>query len=202
MAGLATLLDEIRACTLCAAHLPNPPKPVLRAMEGARLLIVGQAPGRRVHETGIPWNDASGDNLRRWLQMSREQFYDASRIAIIPTGFCYPGKGRHGDLPPRPECAPLWHPRLLAALPDIRLILLVGSHAQAFYLGSRRKHTLADTVQAFREYLPQFLPLPHPSPRNRLWLKRHPWFEEEVIPELRVRAHQVLNFLPDAHTKD
>lgn len=202
MSDLAKLLDEVRACTVCAAHLPNPPRPVLLAGEGARLLIVGQAPGRRVHETGIPWNDPSGDNLRNWLQLSREQFYDTRRIAIIPTGFCYPGNGAHGDLPPRPECAPLWHPRLLAALPDIRLVLLVGSHAQAFYLGARRKSILAETVQAYRDYLPRFLPLPHPSPRNRLWLKRHPWFEAEVVPELRARVHAVLNFLPAAATKD
>lgn len=194
MNPLADLLAEVRACQVCAAHLPNPPRPVLRAAEGARLLIVGQAPGRRVHETGIPWNDPSGDTLREWLQLSREQFYDESRIAIIPTAFCYPGKGTHGDLPPRPECAPLWHPRLRAALPEIRLTLLVGSHAQAYYLGARRKRTLSDTVWACREYLPDFLPLPHPSPRNRLWLRRRPWFETEMLPELRWQVRAVLNF--------
>lgn len=185
MHTLAELLAEVRACTVCEAYLPNPPKPVLLAGEGARLLIVGQAPGQRVHETGIPWNDPSGDNLRSWLAMSREEFYDIRHIALIPTAFCYPGKGKHGDLPPRPECAPLWHPRLLAALPDIRLILLVGSHAQAYYLRDRRKPTLAQTVKAWHEYLPRYFPLPHPSPRNRLWLKRHPWFETEVLPALR-----------------
>jgi uracil-DNA glycosylase len=185
MSDLELLLREVRACAVCAPYLPNPPKPVLRVGEGARLLIVGQAPGRRVHETGIPWNDPSGDRLRGWLQLSREQFYDESRIAIIPTAFCYPGKGAHGDLPPRPECAPLWHPKLRAALPAIRLTLLVGGYAQAYYLGRHAKPTLATTVRSFQEYLPEFLPLPHPSPRNQRWFKNHPWFDAEVIPELR-----------------
>ncbi len=182
---LDRLLREVRACTVCEAHLPYPPKPVLRAASSARLLIVGQAPGRRVHETGIPWNDPSGDRLREWMQVSREVFYDESRIAIIPTGFCYPGKGPSGDLPPRPECAPLWHPRLRAALPDIRLTLLIGSYAQAYYLGDNRHKTLTDTVRHYRDYQPAFIPLPHPSPRNQMWLKRNPWFAEEVLPLLR-----------------
>lgn len=182
---LGRLLREARACTECAAFLPNPPRPVLRAARGARLLIVGQAPGRRVHETGIPWNDPSGDRLRDWLQVPREVFYDESRIAIIPTAFCYPGTGSGGDLPPRPECAPLWHPRLRAALPDIRLTLLIGGYAQAYYLGAARRKTLTDTVRQYRDYLPAYLPLPHPSPRNQLWLKRNPWFADEVLPLLR-----------------
>lgn len=188
------LLQEVRACTVCAEYLPNPPKPVLRASATARLMIVGQAPGRRVHESGIPWNDPSGDKLRDWLQLSREQFYDESRIAIVPTGFCYPGKGAHGDLPPRPECAPLWHPVLRAAMPDIRLTLLIGSYAQAWYLGPDRKASLYETVHARQQYLPQFFPLPHPSPRNRRWLSQRPWFETEVLPELRTLVHRVLNF--------
>jgi uracil-DNA glycosylase len=145
-----------------------------------------------VHETGIPWNDPSGDRLRDWLQLSREQFYDESLIAIIPTAFCYPGKGAHGDLPPRLECAPLWHPKLRAALPSIQLTLLVGGYAQAYYLGRKAKPTLAETVCSFREYLPEFLPLPHPSPRNQRWFKNHPWFEAEVIPELR----ELMRILP------
>jgi uracil-DNA glycosylase len=157
-------------------------------------MIVGQAPGRRVHETGIPWNDASGDTLRGWLQLSQEEFYDERRIAIIPTAFCYPGKGAHGDLPPRPECAPLWHPRLREALPDIRLTLLIGSYAQAWYLGGRRKSSLTETVRARQEYLPQFFPLPHPSPRNRRWLSQRPWFESEAVPALAALVHEVLNF--------
>jgi len=192
MSKLESLLQEVRACRVCEPYLPNPPRPVLRAAEGARLMIVGQAPGRRVHDTGIPWNDPSGDTLRAWLQLSRDEFYDASRIAIIPTAFCYPGKGLHGDLPPRAECAPLWHPRLRVALPGIQLTLLIGSYAQAYYLQGRRQRTLADTVRNYGEYLPTFLPLPHPSPRNQLWFKRHPWFAAEVLPELRRLLHTLL----------
>jgi uracil-DNA glycosylase len=191
--ALPRLLREVRACTLCAAHLPLPPKPILRATATARLLIVGQAPGRRVHDTGIPWNDPSGDRLRVWLGLSREQFYDEARIAIIPTGLCYPGKGARGDLPPRPECAPRWHPPLRAALPHLRLTLLVGTHAQAYYLGPRRKASLAQTVQAYQEYLPGFLPLPHPSPRNMLWFKRNPWLETEVLPAARTWVQRALS---------
>ncbi len=191
-AALRRLLDEIAACRVCAAHLPFPPRPVVRASATAPLLIVGQAPGRRVHETGIPWNDPSGDRLREWLGMTREEFYDTRRIAIIPTGFCYPGKGKHGDLPPRPECAPLWHPRLRALLPNLRLTLLVGGYAQAYYLGNRRKPSLAETVRAWRDDLPEFMPLPHPSPRNQRWFQQHPWFEQEVIPALRKRIAAVL----------
>ncbi len=190
--ALSGLLREVRACTVCAPYLPYPPKPVLRAESGARLLIVGQAPGRRVHETGIPWNDPSGDRLRDWMQVPREVFYDESRIAIIPTGFCYPGKGPSGDLPPRPECAPLWHPRLRAALPKIRLTLLVGSYAQAYYLGKSQRKTLTETVRHWRDYQPAFIPLPHPSPRNQLWLRRNPWFAEEVLPLLRQEIAAVL----------
>jgi uracil-DNA glycosylase len=189
---LNRLLREVRACTVCAAHLPYPPKPVLRAGSTARLLIVGQAPGRRVHETGIPWNDPSGDRLRDWMQVTRDMFYDESRIAIIPTGFCYPGTGASGDLPPRPECAPLWHPRLRAALPEIRLTLLIGSYAQAYYLGEKKHKTLTDTMRHYRDYQPAFIPLPHPSPRNQLWLKRNPWFAEEVLPLLRREIAAIL----------
>ena len=186
------MLREVRACRVCEAHLPNPPKPILLAAETATLMIVGQAPGRKVHETGIPWNDPSGDRLREWLKLGREQFYDTRRIAIIPAGFCYPGTGENGDLPPRPECAPLWHPRLRAALPRIRLTLLVGNYAQAYYLGDRMKSSVTETVRAYQEYLPEFLPLPHPSPRNRGWLKSNPWFEKKVIPQLRSLVSSVL----------
>ena len=192
MRKLDRLIEEIRACRVCQATLPLGPKPVLRASVTAKLLIVGQAPGRRVHETGIPWNDPSGDRLRAWLGMSREQFYDERQIAIVPSGLCYPGSGTRGDAPPRPECAPLWHPRLQASMPHIELTLLIGQYAQAYYLSARRKKSLRETVQAYREYLPRFLPLPHPSPRNQLWLKQNPWFEAEVIPLLKERVVQVL----------
>jgi uracil-DNA glycosylase len=148
-------------------------------------MIVGQAPGRRVYETGIPWNDPSGDRLRDWMQMPREVFYDENRVALIATALCYPGKGPGGDRPPCSECAPLWHPRLRAALPEIGLTLLVGNYAQAYYLGDRRHKTMTDTVRHCRDYLPEYLPLPHPSPRNLAWLKHNSWFEKEVVPLLR-----------------
>jgi uracil-DNA glycosylase len=192
MSRLETLLKEIRTCQMCEA-LPLGPKPVLRASSTAKLLIVGQAPGRRVHETGIPWNDPSGDRLRTWLGLTHEEFYDERRIAIVPTGLCYPGSGPRGDSPPRPECAPLWHPRVRALMPRIELTLLIGRYAQAYYLAGRRKKTLRETVQAHGEYLPEFLPLPHPSPRNRMWLKKNPWFEENVVPLLQARVAKVLH---------
>ena len=188
----ARLLREVRACRVCEAHLPNPPKPILLAAASATLMIVGQAPGRKVHETGIPWNDPSGDRLREWLKLEREVFYNSRRIAIIPAGFCYPGTGENGDLPPRPECAPLWHPRLRALLPHIRLTLLVGNYAQAYYLGDTMKSSVTETVRAYQEYMPEFLPLPHPSPRNRGWLKSNPWFEKKVIPQLRLLVSSAL----------
>jgi len=191
--SLETVLREARACRVCAPHLPLGPRPVLRAAAGARVLIVGQAPGTRVHHTGIPWNDPSGDRLRQWLAVDRKTFYDVTRIAIAPIGFCYPGRDpRGGDLPPRPECAPLWQPRLLAALPRLELILLVGGHAQAYHLGKTRKASMTETVAAFREYLPRHFPLPHPSWRNTGWLKRNAWFETELLPELRARVHALL----------
>ncbi len=185
MDPLRRLLEEVRACRLCEPHLPLGARPVLRADARARVLIVGQAPGTRVHATGIPWNDPSGDRLRAWLEVDRAEFYDERRFAIIPAGFCYPGRGRSGDLPPRPECAPRWHPPLRALLPEIRLTLLVGQYAQAYYLRERRKRTLTETVHAWREYLPEHLPLPHPSPRNTRWLRVNPWFEQQVLPGLR-----------------
>jgi len=183
---LANLLDEISRCRRCAAHLPHEPRPVVQAGRRARLLIVGQAPGRKVHESGIPWDDASGNRLRGWIGLTPAEFYDPHKVAIVPMGFCYPGKAKSGDAPPRPECAPLWHGRLAALLPDIRLTLLIGHYAQARYLGAARKATLGDTVRAWRDYLPRgLLPLPHPSPRNQPWLASNPWFEAEMLPVLR-----------------
>jgi len=190
---LASLVAAARACRVCAAHLPLGPRPVLRAAASARLLIVGQAPGTRVHETGIPWNDPSGERLRDWLAVDRDTFYDETRIAIVPMGFCYPGRDtRGGDKPPRPECAPLWHPPLRVALPNVALTLLVGQYAQAYYLGPRRRDSLTGTVRAWRETLPEFLPLPHPSWRNTAWLTRNPWFAEALLPELRARVRALL----------
>ena len=187
---LQDLLREIRACRHCESQLPLGPRPVLRASASARILIVGQAPGTRVHETGIPWNDPSGDRLRQWLQMSPEEFYDESMIAIVPMGFCYPGRGKSGDLPPSPDCAPLWHERLLQHMPRLELVLLVGSYAQNRYLGKSREN-LTQRVRRFEDFAPRFLPLPHPSPRNTLWLRRNPWFEEEVVPTLRRRLAEI-----------
>lgn len=190
---LATLLREIRACRLCEAELPLGPRPVLRAQASARLLIVGQAPGTRVHETGIPWNDPSGDRLREWMAVDRDTFYDASRIAIVPMGFCYPGRdARGGDKPPRPECALTWHARLLELLPEIRFTLLCGDYAQRHFLGESRKESLTETVRTWREFTPRHLPLPHPSWRNTAWLKKHPWFEAEILPYLRRRLREVV----------
>ena len=184
--NLSTLLDEIRGCTHCAAHLPLGPRPVVRAAPTARLMIVGQAPGTRVHESGIPFNDRSGDRLRDWLQMPPEIFYDETRVAIVPIGFCYPGVNpRGGDLPPRPECAPLWHPRLMPHLGELQLTLLVGQYAQARYLGKRRARNLTETVRAWADYLPDYLPLPHPSWRTAGWQKKNLWFDAELLPELR-----------------
>ena len=191
--ALARLSTEARACTICADELPLGPRPVFRVSPTARLLIVGQAPGTKVHETGIPWNDASGDRLRGWLNLDREIFYDESRIAIVPMGFCYPGvDARGGDRPPRKECAPAWHPRFLKLLPKIELTLLVGLYAQAHYLGDRRKVTLTDTVRAFKDYGPNFMPLPHPSWRNTGWLRKNPWFEAELLPVLRRRVTKLI----------
>ena len=189
--SLANLLKEVRACTVCA-DLPLGPRPVLTATRSARILIVGQAPGTRVHETGIPWNDPSGDRLRSWMGVDRETFYDSRRIAIVPMGFCYPGKGKSGDLPPRPECATLWHARVLRQLPRIGLTILAGSYAQAYYLAEKRKKTLTETVLDSESLGEATIPLPHPSPRNNLWLRRNPWFEKRLVPRLQTRVRQVL----------
>lgn len=190
--ALDTLLADIRACRLCEAHLPLGPHPVLRASANARLLVVGQAPGTRVHASGVPWDDASGKRLRDWLQMTPDVFYDSARIAIVPMGFCYPGKAGAGDAPPRPECRATWHPRLLPLLDKVRLTLLIGQYAQAYFLRERRRATLTATVAAYPDYLPRFFALPHPSPRNTGWFKANPWFERDAVPALRERVHEAL----------
>jgi len=191
--SLEALLAEARACRRCAEILPLGPRPTLRASPTARLLIVGQAPGTRVHATGIPFNDPSGDRLRAWMGVDRETFYDARCIAIVPMGLCYPGRDpRGGDRPPVKGCAELWHPRLPALLPDLALTLLVGGYAQAYYLGRARGRSLTDTVSGWRDHLPRFLPLPHPSWRNTGWLKRNPWFEAELVPVLQARVAALL----------
>lgn len=188
---MEALLAEARSCRVCT-DLPLGPRPVLRAHPEARILVAGQAPGTRVHETGIPWNDPSGVRLREWMAVTPETFYDERRIAIVPMGFCYPGRGKSGDLPPRKECAPLFMERILAALPQLELILTIGNYAQAYHLGTQRGTSLTETVRAFRDYAPRYLPLPHPSPRNNLWMARNPWFVEDVVPELRRRCAAIL----------
>jgi uracil-DNA glycosylase len=186
------LLAEIRSCRVCAEHLPLGPHPVVQASAGARLLIVGQAPSLTVHKTGVPWDDKSGEQLRRWLGVDRATFYDAARIALMPMGYCYPGRGNSGDLPPRKECAPLWQDRLLAQMPRIELTLLIGQYAQRHFLGKTARANVTETVEAFADYAPRFIPLPHPSPRNTGWFKHHPWFESEVLPVLRERVRHAL----------
>ena len=184
--SLKSLLRDVRACAICEAGLPLGARPVLQLAGSAKLLIISQAPGRKVHETGIPWNDASGDRLRDWLKLDRRAFYDETRVAILPIGFCYPGaEETGGDKPPRSECAPLWHARLLRHLPNVQLTLLVGQYAQRYYLHPRRKGSMTETIRAFSEYGPQFFPLPHPSWRSVIWKRKHQWFEEAVIPSLR-----------------
>ena len=184
---LSGLLRAVRQCRVCEQHLPFGPRPVLQVSEEARILIVGQAPGSRVHATGIPWNDPSGERLRAWMGINTTRFYDATQIAIIPMGYCYPGRGNGGDLPPRRECARLWLDHLLAKLPRVELTLLVGQYAQRHFLGNRRKQSLTETVKAWKEFAPEYLPLPHPSPRNTPWMHRNPWFEHELLPVLRER---------------
>jgi len=181
---LQTLLHDIRSCTICEADLPEGANPVVRAESSATILIAGQAPGIRVHQSSIPFNDPSGDRLRLWMNIDRNTFYDTSRIAIVPMGFCFPGSATRGDLPPRKECAMTWHRQLLSLLPNIRLTLAIGIYAQSYYLGAARKSTLTETVKSWKDYAPAIMPLPHPSPRNNIWLKKNPWFETEVLPVL------------------
>ena len=191
--ALAKALSEVRACRLCAADLPLGPRPVLHVAAETRVLLLSQAPGTKVHETGLTFNDRSGDRLREWLGISRAEFYGNKRLGVMAMGFCYPGRDvRGGDLPPMKICAPTWHPRLRPLLPNVELSLLVGLYAHDYYLAGRQKASLTETVRAWREYLPEFLPLPHPSWRNTFWLKQNPWFECEVLPELRRRVKRLL----------
>ncbi len=190
--ALNELVAEIESCTHCAAHLPHAPRPVVWVHPQARILIAGQAPGRRVHESGVPWTDPSGDRLRAWMQLDHDTFYDKRNIAVAAMGFCYPGTVNGADLPPRRECAPLWRPRLLPLLKNVKLTLLVGSYAQRYHLGAAAKQNLGQTVSKWRDYPEDVMPLPHPSWRNTGWLKRNPWFEAELLPELRRRVSLLL----------
>ncbi|WP_222982345.1 uracil-DNA glycosylase family protein [Flagellimonas meishanensis] len=186
------LLSQIRNCTVCSHHLPLGPRPIVAANPSAKILIIGHAPGTKVHGTGIPWDDPSGKQLRSWMGVSNETFYDETRIAQMPMGFCYPGKGKSGDLPPRPECAPKWHQSLLNLMPKTGLIILIGQHSQLYYLKEQRNRNLTETVKNYRDYLPKYFVLPHPSPRNRFWLSKNPWFESEVLPELKTEISKYL----------
>lgn len=186
------LLTEISACSICKKHLPFAPRPVLQAGPGAKILIIGQAPGIKVQQTGKPWDDASGKKLREWLTVDEETFYNPQIIALVPMGFCYPGKGSSGDAPPRPECAPQWHKLLLTSMKKVELIILVGQYAQRYYLGEKAGENLTATVKLFKQYLPQYFPLPHPSPRNRFWLLQNKWFEKETIPLLQKKVSAIL----------
>lgn len=190
MSDLPTLLDRVRSCTLCARHLPHGPRPIVQIDSKARILVAGQAPGRRVHESGVPFDDPSGDRLRDWLGLTRDEFYDPAVLAILPMGFCYPGTGSSGDLPPRPECAPAWREELLGHLPELALTLVIGRYALDWHLdaGSR---TVTSVVRGWRDRWPDVVPLPHPSPRNRRWVKKNPWFEAELLPALRGRVAEV-----------
>lgn len=190
---MENFLEQIRKCTECAPHLEHGVRPIIAASPKSKLIIIGQAPGRIVHATGIPWDDRSGDNLRNWLGVDKTTFYNADKIALIPMGFCYPGKGTSGDLPPRPECAPLWHSKLMAFLPNAELVLLIGQYAQHYYLKEKAKSTLTETVHNFKTYLPKYFPLPHPSPRNNIWQAKNEWFGEEVLPELKKRIKKIIN---------
>lgn len=193
---LDKLLVDVRSCRACEAELPLGPKPILRAKRSARIMIIGQAPGAKVHASGIPWDDASGKRLREWMRVDDKIFYNQAKIAIIPMGFCYPGKGKSGDNPPRKECAELWHKQLLTHLPNIKLTLLIGQYAQSYYLSDAKSYqggSVTETVMNWNKFGDNYFPLPHPSPRNTLWLKKNSWFERKTIPQLRKRVHKALS---------
>ena len=180
----AELILSVQRCRLCEESLPMGPRPVFQIDPRARMLIAGQAPGRRVHETGVPFDDPSGERLRDWLGLSRDVFYDATQVAILPMGFCYPGTGKSGDLPPRPECEMVWRNQLMGCLSDVRLTIVIGQYAQKLHLPQVRRN-LTETVRAWKEYDEGLIPLPHPSPRNNIWIKKNPWFAELLLPTLR-----------------
>jgi uracil-DNA glycosylase len=186
------LLQNIRQCVICKVHLPLGPRPVLTAHPTSKIVIIGQAPGIKVHASGIAWKDQSGKKLRQWLNISDEDFYDTEKFAIIPMGFCYPGKGKTGDLPPRQECAPEWHQQLLDKMSNVELVILIGTYAQRYYLKGKAKKNLTETVGKYKSYLPTYFPIPHPSPTNRFWRSKNPWFEELIVPELQKKIKEIL----------
>jgi uracil-DNA glycosylase len=190
--SITSLTKEVRGCTICAEHLPAGPRPVLQVSQRARILIAGQAPGRKVHDSGVPFDDASGERLRQWMGIEPALFYDPEVVAILPMGFCYPGTGKSGDLPPRRECAPQWRARLLAAMPNIELTLVIGQYALAWHLPNAANASLTDAVRDWRTHWPALLPMPHPSPRNNIWLKANPWFVADVVPALQARVRQIV----------
>lgn len=187
------LLCDISQCTICKEHLPLGPRPVVTANLNSKIIVIGQAPGTKVHASGIPWDDQSGKKLRDWLGVTNEEFYNTEYFAIVPMGFCYPGKGKTGDLPPRPECAPQWHSLLLEEMPNIELFILIGAYAQKYYLKDKAKRTLTETVGDYQNYIPKFFPIPHPSPTNRFWRAKNPWFEELVVPKLKESVIKIIN---------
>lgn len=186
------LIDDVGACSLCEAHLPLGPRPIFQIHPDAKILIAGQAPGKKVHETGIPFDDPSGKRLREWLGLTKDEFYDPKKVAILPMGFCYPGTGKTGDLPPRPECAPEWRKQLLALLDQLQLTIVLGSYAQKYHFGSDSS-SVTELVKSWRQYWTQKVPLPHPSPRNNIWLKNNPWFEQELVPVLKQRVSELIH---------
>lgn len=186
------LLSEIRNCRVCKDFLPNVPKPIIQGSSVSKIAIIGQAPGQKVQNSGIPWDDASGNNLREWLGVDKETFYNDKIFALIPMGFCFPGSGKSGDLPPRPECAPLWHQQVLESMTGIKLTLLIGQFAQKYYLKNNVKATLTETVKIYQEYLPNYIPLPHPSPRNNIWQKKNTWFKENLVQVLQEKVGSII----------
>lgn len=187
------LLADIKSCTICKSFLPNAPKPIIRASQHSKILVIGQAPGQKVQNSGIPWDDLSGKALREWLGVNSEQFYDTNLFAIMPMGMCYPGTGKTGDLAPRKECAPNWHQKVIEQMPEIKLTLLIGKYAQEYYLGKLAKKNLTETVKNYTAYFPNYIPLPHPSPRNNIWMKKNQWFAADVIPYLQYQVKTILS---------